>query len=65
MIEIVERNNAVGDVTSEAANMAHGEDLGRDRQGKIEMIAAADATAHNQRIGADAAKRRNDIGPTP
>ena len=47
-----------GGVAAEAADIADRKDLGGDLHGEVEMIDRADPPAHDQRIGADAARAR-------
>ena len=63
--QIVERHHAVGQVFSEAADVADGEYVGGDGHGELAMIERADTAAGDQCFGADARQRRDGIGAAP
>jgi len=63
--DVVERNDAVGQVLAEAAQEADGEGLGRDMHREVAVHDVPDPLAADQRARRDAAERRRRIGMPP
>jgi hypothetical protein len=63
--QVVERHHAVGQLRAEAAHIADGKHFGGHAHAELAVLEIADAAAGDQRLGADAGKRRNRIGAAP
>jgi hypothetical protein len=63
--QVAQRNDAVGNVLSEAADKAELERLRRRLQSIIELIVSADAPTDDQRAGARATERSRYVGAPP
>ena len=63
--QILERDDAIGQIRSERADVAYGKYFRRRLPRELTMIVRPDAAAGDQRLGADARQRGNSIGAAP
>ena len=63
--EVVERHDPVRQIAAEAADIADREDVGGDVHRQLAQIDVADASAGDQRLGADQRQRGDGVGRAP